>query len=157
MIRILGSNKLFCDGLTRRDLLHVGALAPLGLSIAGWSHATSATAPSLGSGFGKAKQCILLYLWGSPSQLETFDPKPDAPLEVRGEFRSIATALPGVRIGEILPRILGVLDCCTVLRTLTHPFPIHGTAFAMTAVPTTDLETEGGAKDPRHWPFVGSV
>ncbi len=157
MLRVLGSSKRFCDGLTRRDLLQAGALAPLGLSFASWSQARSATAPSVASGFGKAKRCILLYLWGSPSQLETFDPKPDSPLEVRGEFRSIATALPGVRIGEILPRIGRLLDRVTVLRTLTHPYPIHGTAFAMTAAPTTDLETEGGARDPRHWPFVGSV
>ena len=158
MLRLLGSSKRFCDGLTRRDLLHVGALAPLGLSIAGWSQASSAAAPVLESGFGKAKRCILLYLWGSPSQLETFDPKPDAPLEIRGEFSSIPTALPGVRVGEILPRIARLLDRVTVLRTLTHPYPIHGTAFAMTACaerPTLTLE--GDAARPTHWPFVGSV
>ena len=77
MIRILGSNKRFCDGLTRRDLLHVGALAPLGLSLAGWSRAASPTTVSSASGFGTAKRCVLLYLWGSPSQIDTFDPKPD--------------------------------------------------------------------------------
>src|SRR4051812_42486851 len=105
MIRILGSNKRFCDGLTRRDLLHVGALAPLGLSLAAWAQSRSVGVSPVAKGFGKAKRCLLLYLWGSPSQLDTFDPKPDAPLEVRGEFRSIPSVLPGVRVGEILPRL----------------------------------------------------
>jgi hypothetical protein len=157
MIRILGSNKRFCDGLTRRDLLHVGALAPLGLSLESWARAGSSGASPPAKGFGKAKRCILLYLWGSPSQLDTFDPKPDAPPEVRGEFRSVPTTLPGVRIGEILPRIARLLDRVTVLRSLTHPYPIHGTAFAMTGVPATDLPLEGNPHDPRQWPYVGSV
>jgi len=157
MIRILGSNKLFCDGLTRRDLLHVGALAPLGLSLSKWAQATPSGVSPSAKGFGKAKRCVLLYLWGSPSQLDTFDPKPDAPLEVRGEFRSIPTALPGVRIGEVLPRIARLLNRVTILRSLTHPHPIHGTAFALTGVPTTDLTLESNPRDPRQWPFVGSV
>src|SRR3954452_16736320 len=143
MLRVLGSNKVFCDGLTRRDLLHVGALAPFGLSLAHWSRATEGTpsAPAA-SGFGSAKRCILLYLWGSPSQIDTFDPKPDAPREVRGALGSIPTAIPGVRVGEVLPRIARMLDRVTVLRSLTHQSPIHGTAFAFSAVPTTDLQLE---------------
>jgi len=64
MLRVLGSNKRFCDGLTRRDLLHVGALAPLGLSLAGWSRASASAIPAEVNGFGSAKRCILLYLWG---------------------------------------------------------------------------------------------
>jgi hypothetical protein len=158
MLRVLGSQKRFCDGLTRRDLLHVGALAPVGLTLAGWSRATVArpVVPAAG-GFGSAKRCILLYLWGSPSQLDTFDPKPDAPAEVRGDLGSIPTVLPGVRVGEVLPKIARVLDRVTVVRSLTHNSPIHGTAFAFTGVPTTDLPLEGNVRDPRHWPFVGSV
>ncbi len=157
MIPILGSNKLISDRLTRRDLLHLGAIAPLGLSLAGGAQAKATSVLPSANGFGAAKRCILLYLWGSPSQLDTFDPKPDAPLEVRGEFRSIPTALPGIRIGEILPRIAKLLDRVTILRSLTHPYPIHGTAFAMTGVPETALELECSPRDPRHWPFVGSV
>jgi hypothetical protein len=158
MIRVLGSNKLFCDGLTRRDLLHVGALAPLGLSLAGWSRAAERSSPpAAAGGFGSAKRCILLYLWGSPSQIDTFDPKPDAPAEVRGALGSIPTALPGVRVGEVLPRLAKQLDRVTVLRSLTHRDPIHGTAYAFSAVPNTDLQLEGNVRDPRHWPFVGSV
>lgn len=158
MIRVLGSHKRFCDGLTRRDLLHVGALAPFGLTLADWSRAAATPAPASAiSGFGSAKRCILLYLWGSPSQIDTFDPKPDAPAEVRGALGSIQSALPGFRVGEVLPRIARVLDRVTVLRSLTHQQPIHGTAFAFSAVPTTDLQLEGNVRDPRHYPFVGSV
>jgi uncharacterized protein (DUF1501 family) len=154
MLRVLGSRKRFCDGLTRRDLLHVGALAPLGLTLA--NRAPAAAPPGLG-GFGSAKRCILLYLWGSPSQIDTLDPKPDAPAEIRGALGSIPTALPGVRVGEVLPRTARMLDKVTVLRSLGHQSPIHGTAFALTGVPATDLPLEGNVRDSRHWPFVGSV
>jgi hypothetical protein len=157
MIRVLGSHKRFCDGLTRRDLLHVGALAPLGLTLAGWTRARQADDSPSANGFGSARRCILLYLWGSPSQLDTLDPKPDAPAEVRGEFRSIPTVLPGVRVGEVLPRIAGLFGRVTILRSLTHQHPIHGTAFALTGVPTTDLPLEADPRDPRQWPYVGSV
>jgi hypothetical protein len=158
MLRVLGSARRFCDGLTRRDLLHVGALAPFGLTLANWSRARAnpQTTPTA-AGFGSAKRCLLLYLWGSPSQLDTFDPKPDAPAEVRGDLGSIPTVLPGARVGEILPRTARLLDRVTIVRSLTHPSPIHGTAFAFTAVPTTDLPLESNTRDPRHWPFVGSV
>ncbi|MBM3983720.1 MAG: DUF1501 domain-containing protein [Planctomycetes bacterium] len=158
MLRILGSNKVFCDGLTRRDLLHVGALAPFGLTLASAARAAEQrpAAPAT-SGFGSAKRCVLLYLWGSPSQIDTWDPKPSAPREIRGALGSIPSALPGVRVGEVFPRIAKALDRVTVLRSLTHRDPIHGTAFAFTAVPNTDLQLEGQVRDPRHWPFIGSV
>ncbi len=156
MLRVLGSRKVFCDGITRRDLLHVGVLAPLGLSAS--ALASTAPEPTEGfRGFGKAKRCLLLYLWGSPSQLDTLDPKPEAPEEIRGSLRSIATSLPGVRVGEILPRTARLVHRTTVLRSLTHPYPVHGTAFATTAVATTDIPMEGNPRDPRHWPFLGSV
>jgi hypothetical protein len=89
--------------------------------------------------------------------LETFDPKPDAPPEVRGELGSIATSLSGVRIGEIFPRTAQLLHKITVLRSLTHPYPIHGVAYATTGTPTTDIPLETNARDSRHWPFIGSV
>ena len=159
MLRVLGSRNSLCDGLTRRDLLQIGALGPLGLTLAGWAAAREAspqTTRAVG-GFGKARRCILLYLWGSPSQHETWDPKPDAPAEIRGELKSIPTTVPGVRVGEIFPQIARLLDRITVVRSLTHPFPIHGTSFATTSVPFTDLPLEGNHRDSRQWPFVGSV
>ncbi len=154
MLRVLGSHKRFCDGITRRDLLHVGALAPLGLTLPDYARAASEPAAN---GFGSAKRCVLLYLWGSPSQIDTFDPKPDAPAEIRGALGSIPTSIPGVRVGEVLPRIAANLHRLTVVRSLGHQSPIHGTAFALTGVPATDLPLEGNVRDPRHWPFVGCV
>ena len=156
MLRVLGNRKRFCDGLTRRDLLHVGVLAPLGINLANWSRAAGHSTPAA-DGFGSAKRCILLYLWGSPSQLDTFDPKPAAPAEVRGALGSIPTSIPGFRVGEVLPRIAANLHRITVVRSLGHQSPIHGTAFALSGVPVTDLQLEGSVRDPRHWPFIGSV
>src|SRR6188768_806500 len=115
MLRILGNSKRLCDGLTRRDLLHVGGLGAFGLGLhhlLEWNEASAGVAgPSTtkrSSTFGKAKSCILLFPYGSPPQHETFDPKPDAPLEIRGEMGSIETSVPGLRICEGLPRIARV-------------------------------------------------
>ena len=94
------------DLLNRREMLRVGSLALAGLSLPlliGRNRASAAPGPRPAS-FGKAKNCIILYLSGGPAQLDTFDPKPDAPAEIRGEFGTIATALPGVRFSEIVPQ-----------------------------------------------------
>lgn len=157
MNRGMTSNRPLPVGLTRREILQASVLAPLGISVGAGEPGSLASVSSTTRVSAKAKRCILVYLWGSPSQLETFDPKPDAPSEIRGEFQSISTVVPGVRVGEILPRLARMIDRVTILRTLTHPYPIHGTAFATTAVPATDLELEGNIRDSRHWPFIGSV
>ena len=161
MLSILGSSKRLCDGLTRRDLMHVGGLGTLGLGPWG-PIALGADTKPLGEssrlgGFGQAKRCILLSLWGSPSQLDTWDPKPEAPVEIRGDIRSINTAMPGVRISEIFPRTAAILNKVCVLRSLTHPYPVHGVAYATSGVPTTDIPLESKPRDSRHWPFIGSV
>src|SRR5262245_28713148 len=96
MIRVLGGPKCLCDGLTRRDLLHVGSLGLLGLGLsAGYQARTGTTLASKARTFGRAKSCILLFLYGSPSQLETFDPKPEAPRQIRGELGAIRSNVPG--------------------------------------------------------------
>jgi hypothetical protein len=86
MLRILGSRKTLCDGLSRRDLLHAGALGLLGVSLGDLLTPRPTAAGEPAAAFGKAKACILLYLYGAPSQLETFDLKPAAPSDVRGDF-----------------------------------------------------------------------
>ncbi|MFO0802803.1 MAG: DUF1501 domain-containing protein [Gemmataceae bacterium] len=137
-------------GVSRRELLRLAAFTPVTIA--------SAHETPIEAGFGKAKRCILLFLWGSPSQLETWDPKPDAPPEIRGEFGSVPTSISGIRIGGLFPRIAKLANKVTFVRSLTHNHPIHGTAFALTARPTTDLDAEGDtARDPRHWPYIGSV
>jgi hypothetical protein len=159
MIRVLGGPKRLCDGLTRRDLLHVGALGMLGLGspgVAGIGRAVGDES-SRPRSFGQAKSCILLFLYGSPSQIETFDPKPDAPVEVRGEFGCIASSVPGLSVCERLPRLAQVMDKVTLIRSVTHPYPIHGVAYATTSNPVVPLAAELSPRDPLHWPFIGSV
>src|SRR3954447_4748262 len=158
MLRLLGTPKTLCDGLTRRDLLQVGGLGAFGLGLDAFlrtAPAQAAAAP--GHSFGKAKACILLFPYGSPPPHETFDPKPDAPAEVQGEMKSIATNVPGVRIGEGLPRIAQVMDRVTVVRSVTHPYAAHGVAYAVSGIPTYTPELETRPRDPRHWPFIGSL
>jgi hypothetical protein len=160
MIRVLGGPKRLCDGLTRRDLLHVGAVGALGLGLpaslgSGNARAGQAT-PALPQ-FGRAKSCILLFLYGSPSQLETFDPKPGAPAEIQGEFGCIPSSVPGLNVCDRLPLLAKVMDKVTILRSVTHPFPLHGVAFATTANPHLELAWELAPRDANHWPFIGSV
>src|SRR6188474_3398389 len=94
MLRILGSPRKLCDGVTRRDFLHVGGLGALGLTLGDFwrlraaQAATKSPAEKSASGFGKAKACILLFPYGSPPQHETFDPKPEAPVEIQGELKA---------------------------------------------------------------------
>jgi uncharacterized protein (DUF1501 family) len=112
---------------TRRDFLRAGGVAAL----AGPSVLASATPPPR-SRAADDRAVILLLLVGGPSQHETFDPKPDAPSEVRGPFGSIATAVPGVRLGEHLPRLARRLDRVTLVRSLHHSeAPIHETGLQL--------------------------
>src|SRR5579871_2004195 len=151
MLRILGSPKRLCSGWTRREMLRAGGLSLLGAPLA------AASPHRLPRSFGKAKACILLYLYGAPSQLETFDMKPQAPLEIRGELRPIRSNLPGCDVCELLPNVAKVMDRVTVVRSLTHPYPLHGVAYALTGVPQIDVPMELNPRDSRHWPFIGSV
>ncbi|MHC4830017.1 MAG: DUF1501 domain-containing protein, partial [Planctomycetota bacterium] len=102
----------------------------------------------VGSPRQKARSCILIWLDGGPSHLDTFDPKPDAPREIRGPFGSIATKLPGVRISEHLPRTAKILDKVAMLRAVTSPFGVHNFAaqYLMTGhepTPSVDYPTFG--------------
>jgi hypothetical protein len=160
MLRILGSPKHVCSGWTRREMLQAGALGFFGLGLSDFLRlADLQAAPSSPSpkSFGRARSCILLHLYGSPSQLETFDMKPDAPPEIRGELKPIRSSLPGLDVCELLPNLAKVMDRCTVVRSMTHPYPIHGVAYTLTGVPHIDIPMELNPHDPRHWPFVGSV
>ncbi len=158
MLRILGSRKQLCDGLTRREMLQAGSLGMLGFGSAlQGSRAAASTATTHGRSFGQANRCILLYLYGAASQIETFDPKPEAPVEVRGELGAISTSVPGVQIGELLPETARVIDRATIVRSMTHPYPLHASAFTLTSIPTIDVPLQMSPRDPRHWPFIGSL
>ena len=146
-LRILGSPRHLCDGWTRRDFIQASTLGAIGLGTT-----TGAASQPTST---KARACILLYLYGSPSQLETFDVKPNAPIGVRGELGTTATSVPGFRIGELLPETAKVIDRATVVRSLTHPYPVHGIAYATTGLPDPGGTREVSPRDPAHWPFIG--
>lgn len=159
MLHVLGSPKKFCDGMTRREMLVAGGLAPLGIGLSGFLrlHDAHAAAPQRDATFGRAKSCILLFLYGSPSQLELADQKPDAPVEIRGDLGSIRSSLVGCDVCELLPYTSRVMDKMTVIRSMTHRHPIHGVAYATTGVPNIDVPMELDPRDSRHHPYIGSV
>lgn len=111
-----------CRGIDRRAFLQVGASSVLGLSLADLLRARASGST------GRAKAVVLLWLWGGPSQLDTFDPKPHAPLEYRGPFGSIPTKVTGVRFCELFPQLASLTDKIAVLRTLTTQSTDHGIA-----------------------------
>ncbi|MEI8019059.1 MAG: DUF1501 domain-containing protein [Schlesneria sp.] len=156
MLRILGSKKRLCNGITRRDLLHVGGIGALGLGL-NTTAQTSLTASGLSNQKPRAKSCIFVFLFGSPPQHETFDPKPQAPAQIQGEMKAIDTVVPGLQIGEGLPKIAQITDRLTVVRSMTHDYPIHCCAYVMTGMPTYNIPLETNPRAPEHWPYLGSV
>ena len=116
-----------CQTLARRAFLQVGASSVLGLSLADLLAVRAADRTS-GHNPGSAKAVILLWLWGGPSQLDTFDPKPHAPLEYRGPFATIPTKIPGVRFCELFSQLAGLSHHLAVIRTLTSQSNDHGIA-----------------------------
>lgn len=146
----LPSSHRRCDGFSRRDFLHLGSLAPLGLGLASALRlrAESPTPPPPSR--PQATSCILVWLDGGPSHLDTFDPKPDAPTEIRSPFREIPTAVPGTRICEHLPRTAALMREIALIRSVTHELGNHdtGSRFLLTGHrPTPALE----------YPSLGSI
>jgi hypothetical protein len=141
----------FCDGLIRRDFLHAGALTLFGLGLPG---ARTLEAGATASGQGDVN-CILLFLVGGPSQLDTWDPKPDSPEEIRGPFRPIATRVPGVQVSEVFPRLAGMLDQVSLVRTVYHTAAaVHDTGHQM--MQTGRLFT-GGIEHPHYGCVLGKL
>ena len=118
--------------LTRREWLRVGGLIGAGPWLSGIDLNSARAAESSDAagkpGFGKAKSVIVVFASGGQSQLDTWDPKPEAPAEVRGIFESIPTAVPGTRLCEHMPRIAKVIDRCTIVRSMSHEDLDHGSA-----------------------------
>src|SRR5438093_3577781 len=118
----------FCDGLSRRDFLHAGSLAFLGISLPQWMALKGQGAIAA----DRDVNCILLFLVGGPSHIDTWDPKPDAPDEVRGPFKPIATKVPGIRITEIFPQLARHTDKVSFLRSVYHTATaVHDTGHQM--------------------------
>src|SRR5579859_1196284 len=112
----------FCDGIIRRDFLRVGAAGLFGLSL---PRILAAKEPTHST---KDVSLIYLFLHGGLSTIDTWDPKPDAPVEFRGDFGTIPTKVPGVRIGEHTPKLAGMLDRFSLIRSFRHHNSDHGPA-----------------------------
>jgi uncharacterized protein (DUF1501 family) len=141
MIRLDANRPVtFCDGLSRRDFLHAGAIAPLGLTLADTSRARAAGERD------SDVNCVMLFLVGGPSQLDTWDPKPKAPAEVRGPFQPIKTNVDGMQISEIFPKMAKHADKFSLVRSVYHTATaVHDTGHQM--MQTGRLFT-GGVEHP---------
>jgi hypothetical protein len=157
MISILGRRVRLCDGISRRELLRIGGLGFTGLMLPGLLRSQAATTRAS----GKAKACILVYNYGGPSHLDTFDLKPDAPAEIRGEFRPSATRVPGIQIAEHLPRLARVMNHCAIVRSMHHRDNDHaiGAYLALTGYshPRNDVLGIEPPASPQDLPSMGSV
>lgn len=114
--------------LSRRDILRLGGLFGMGLSLPQLIQQRAEAAASSSATFGRAKQVIMLFLHGGHPQQETFDPKPHGPEAVRGEFGAISTSLPGIQFSELLPQSAQIAHKLAVIRSMTHDNPNHVTA-----------------------------
>ncbi len=137
----------FCDGLRRRDFLHAGSLAFLGLGLNELFGLDALGAVDR----SKETNCIMLFLVGGPSQLDTWDPKPNAPPEIRGPYKAIPTNVPGIEISEIFPRMARHADKYALLRTLYHTAAgVHDTGHQM-------MQTGRLFQAGLEYPHIGSV
>lgn len=154
-----------CDRRSRREALRVGGLSALGLNLSGLNAGRAAMASSVAHsdqspGFGSAKSVILLWLLGGPPQHETWDPKPLAPQEIRGEFGCIESVVPGLRVGEMMPRTAIHTDKLSVLRAVVTRDQAHSSSGyqMLTGVPHQPLSQENVvSKAPNLSPGHGAI
>src|SRR5947199_2251624 len=140
----------FCDGWSRRDFLHAGSLSMLGLTLPGWMGLKAAGAVQ-----DKDINCIMLFLVGGPSHIDTWDPKPSAPAEVRGPFKPIDTTVPGMQITEIFPKMAKHAQEFSLIRSVYHTATaVHDTGHQM--MQTGRLFT-GGIEHPHVGCVLGYV
>ncbi len=145
MLTILGPKQRFCDGVSRRNFLKIGALGMGGLALPQLLRAESQSGVRLGH-----KAVIMVFLPGGPSHQDMFDLKPDAPAEFRGQFNPIATNVDGIQICEHLPRMAKLMDKCAVIRSMVGSTGGHD-AFQCLTGRSPRNQPPGG------WPCLGSI
>lgn len=165
MLSLRSSGVRLCDRITRREVLRVGGLGACGLSLSQLLKG-QASANELGVGGtlipsgGKAKSCIVLFLMGGPPQQSTWDPKPSAPNEVRGQIGAISTSVSGVQFGELMPKLAERADKLAVLRSVSTNDNAHSSSgyYMLTGRPHTPMNAENANPGPPNdWPNLGSV
>ncbi len=163
MLRMLGPGARLCDGTTRREVLRVGGFGVLGAGLSLPDLAQASTAPGasiVDSSFGRARSCIVLFLMGGPPQHSTWDPKPEAPAEVRGDFKPIATVVPGLNLSELMPRTALVADKLCVLRAMSTGDNAHSSSgyYMLTGRPHQPMNFENANPGPPNdAPVLGAL
>ncbi len=152
MLTILGPGSRLCDGVTRRELLRVGALSLFGGVT--WPRLLAARDASAARHRGRARSVIMFNLLGGPSHMDMFDLKPGAPVEIRGEFRPIATSVPGLQICEHLPNLARLMHKACLIRTFSHGFNSHDPLPFMTGYTDDRFLDPAKPTDP---PDIGAV
>jgi hypothetical protein len=162
MLSICGPHSQIHGRVARRELIRVGSLGLAGLGLpqllSQTSRAALPGAPAVGR--GKAKSCILLFLMGGPPQHSTWDPKPEAPAEVRGEIGACATNIAGVQFGELMPLLAARADKLCVLRAVSTGDNAHSSSgyYMLTGRPHSPMNAENANPGPPNdWPNVGSI
>ncbi|MFN3651662.1 MAG: DUF1501 domain-containing protein [Armatimonadota bacterium] len=152
MLEIRRGRSVYCDGLTRRDFVRVGALGLGGLTLP-----TLLAGRAAGAAAPQAKAVLLLWMGGGPSHYETFDPKPDAPEAYRGPSSAIPTNVSGIRIHEWLPRMAKIADKYAIIRSIYHQEPGHTAAdhWMQTGVAPGRPDSQGNPAQAA--PYFGSV
>lgn len=147
--------------LHRRQLLTAGSLSALGLGLGGVpvAYGQEAMRGISQTHAPKAKRCIFLFMWGGPSQLDTFDLKPDAPTEIRGEFKPISTAVPGTQICEHFGQLSKWTDRLSIIRSLSHDDPAHLSSghATLTGNRAPVLKSDADPPSPKDSPHLGSL
>ena len=167
MLRLLGPASRLCDGVSRREVLRIGGLGVFGaglnlpdLARAAESESDTEGRAAVGSSFGRAKSCIVLFLMGGPPQHSTWDPKPDAPAQIRGDFKAIATKVPGLSLSELMPRTAQVADKLCVLRAMSTGDNAHSSSgyYMLTGRPHQPMNSENANPGaPNDSPVVGAL
>jgi hypothetical protein len=159
MLTLLGSDKGLGKQPNRREILRAGGLGLMGISLPNLLQAEALLAASGTPSFAKCKSVIFLFLFGGPSQLETFDMKPDAPEKIRGPYKPISCKTPELLICEHLPKTAAITDKLCVIRTMSHGFNDHsGGAHYLQTGKQWHVPIGGGfSPTPRDWPSMGSI
>ncbi|MBX3442475.1 MAG: DUF1501 domain-containing protein [Planctomyces sp.] len=153
MLTINGKSDQFCNGLSRRRFIEVGGMSVFGLSLSNLLKREAQAASSTGRSRSK-KSVILIWQHGGPSQLDTFDMKPLAPLEYRGPYQSIDSSLPGLPVCELMPHHAKIMDKCTVIRSFSHG---DGDHWAAAHWMLTGRKGANGSDRPPRQPSMGAV
>ncbi|MDA1014819.1 MAG: DUF1501 domain-containing protein [Planctomycetota bacterium] len=159
MFQLHNAPTRLCDGITRRELMRIGGVGVAGLSLADLLRARETPAGILPTDttFGRAKNLIYLYLQGGPPQHETFDPKPEAPAEIRGPFKPINTNVPGIDFCELLPRTARMADRLAVVRSMSTDDNVHSSSGYWVLTGYKYVGANARTIQPSDWPYFGSL